>query len=226
MCGIANPVYRSNGYERSGSGDGYGYGYGVRPRVATVFCGSAESCRCVLQDSSTVNRRPVPHKSASLQIQAPDAAENQHLQISALFCGSRNLFWGQGTTWKLHPPIPRRGRIPWQQMEKFKCGCGGAEASPPALPAGRELTAGSLGKSRVYTAEDPGFFTQGHLVTIRATPKRESTAETCLEPGPQVASPCLMHHQQEVTANRLTENSDLLRERQPVKPAWSWLRIL
>lgn len=53
----------------------------------------------LLQHSSTVNRRPVPHKAcqpASSKI--PDASRasmSKHSQISALFCGSRNLFWAR-----------------------------------------------------------------------------------------------------------------------------------
>lgn len=166
---------------------GTGAVMGVRPRVATVFCGSAGSCRCVLQDSSTVNRRPVPHKSASA------CRYKCQMQQKTSICRSQpcfavvEIFFGVKEN---HVEVASAHPTPWSNTMaadgKAKCGCGGADANPRALPAGRELTAGSLGKSRVYTAEDPGFFSPKAIWQPSGPrPKGKVQQRPVLNPGPR-----------------------------------------
>lgn len=77
--------------------------------------------------------------------------------------------------------------------------------SKPPLPAGRELTAGSLGNSRKgsHTARGPWIFHPLALGTIRLKAQKGKYSRTNLSLGPQVASPCLMHEQDQFTINNL-----------------------
>lgn len=169
----------------------------------------------LLQHCSTVNRRPVPYKACHpASSQTPDAPRASICTSQPCFVVVKGLFLGQRTTWKLHPSIPRSRRIPWQQMEKSSVAV--PQPKQPPFPAGRELTAGSLGKSRVHNAaEDPGFSPAGawHNPGSPAQKGKYST-KTCLG-APQLALPCLMHLQEfttDIVGLQRQRLSNLLRE--------------
>lgn len=153
-----------NGYERSGSGDGDEYGHGG------VHIGGRPSCVArlspvaayLLQHSSAVNCRPVPHKAClPVSSKTPDAAwasMSKHLQISALFCGSRNLFWAREPRGSCIRPSQKPSSNAMAAYGKVQVWLW--RSNKPPLPAGRELTAGSLGNSRKgsHTAGGPWIF--------------------------------------------------------------------
>lgn len=170
----------------------------------TALCGSAEPYRCVLQHCSTVNRRPVPHNVCQpASLQTPDAAR-------ASMCRSQpcsvvvEIFFGvrepRGSCIRPSHAVVEYHGSRWKSSSV-------AVAEQKANPSSREGTdSGQPRQVKGPHGRGPWIFafTRGHLAPVGPTPKRESTAETCLGargPGPQVASPCLMH-QQQVIVNR------------------------
>lgn len=150
--------------ERSGSGDGYGYGHGggrVHGEATLLFgsFGSAESSslRIYCSTSSTAARLIVGRcltKPANLHQDAPKTSNRRSQPCSVVV----EVFFGPGNHVEVasdHPtPLVECHGSRWKSSSVAV-----AEQKPPSpIPAGRELTAGSLGKSRVHTAaKDPEF---------------------------------------------------------------------
>lgn len=158
----------------TGTGTAMGSGHGRRPSCVARRSPIAADCRAAVRLIVGRGLANLPACRHQMQQEASSCRSQPCSVVVEIFFGVREP---RGSCIRpSHAVVEYHGSRWKSQVWLWRS----KSPNPPPSHPGGNLTAGSLGKSRVHTAEDPGFFTHGHLAPSGPRPKRESTAETCL----------------------------------------------